>query len=217
MPLRLLEAPTLEVVTLDEVKGHLRVDSDDDDDLIAGYIATAMQSLDAEKGALERCLAPQRWAMDLDGFPADPDRRQWRRHTREIQRELEIVWLPLPPVTSIDLVTYVDPDGATQTLAADVDYLAHLGEPAAIEPFPGTCWPCARHQLRAVTVEFTAGYPASADNAELAAAPEPIRHAIKLIVSDLYENRESTTLEDTRAVLIQNPTLQRLLKPFQTR
>jgi hypothetical protein len=44
-----------------------------------------------------------------------------------------------------------------------------------------------------------------------AAVPEPVRHAIKMIVGDLYENREAAG-----AVAVQiNPTCQRLLFPYR--
>jgi len=42
--------------------------------------------------------------------------------------------------------------------------------------------------------------------------PEPVRQAIKMIVGDLYENRESAT---TGATVSVNPTTERLLYPYR--
>jgi len=42
--------------------------------------------------------------------------------------------------------------------------------------------------------------------------PEPVRHAVKMIVGDLYENREAATADMTINV---NPTTERLLFPYR--
>jgi hypothetical protein len=101
-------------------------------------------------------------------------------------------------------------------MAAGVDYLAHLGDAAALEPFPGTSWPAARRQLRAVTIEFTAGYP-EGDTTGQADVPAPIRDAIKLMVGDLYANRESQVIATGVMVAVANDTVDRLLRPYQSR
>ena len=44
-----------------------------------------------------------------------------------------------------------------------------------------------------------------------AAVPEPVRHAVKMIVGDLYENREA----GGEATMHINPTCQRLLFPYR--
>ena len=45
-----------------------------------------------------------------------------------------------------------------------------------------------------------------------AAVPEPVRHAVKMIVGDLYENREAANADITIHI---NPTCQRLLFPYR--
>ena len=69
--LRLVSPPTLPVVTLDEVKAHLRVDFEDEDSLIQGYIDAAVAYLDGADGVLGRALSPQTWEVTYSGSIGD--------------------------------------------------------------------------------------------------------------------------------------------------
>lgn len=59
-------APADPVVSLQDLKAHLRVDSDDDDMLITAYQAAAVGWLDGYRGVLGRCIMPQTWAVTYD-------------------------------------------------------------------------------------------------------------------------------------------------------
>src|SRR3990167_7589456 len=100
-------APDQEPLSLDEAKQHLRVDIDEHDELILSLVAAARQW--AEDHTL-RALVTQTWRLTLDyerpSFEADG------RCTHRIV-------LPRPPLASVTSVTYVDLEGATQTLAVD--------------------------------------------------------------------------------------------------
>ncbi len=172
MTLTLNTAPESEPVTLAEVKGHIRVDHDNDDTAIAAYIKTATQSLDGRDGLLGRCLITQSWTLTLDSFASE-------------------IIIPLPPCQSIGAITYVDPDGATQTLAPAAYQAFGLGDDhgARVRPAHGTSWPATRNQPGAVTITFTAGFGDGPED-----IPEPIRTAIKMHVGHLYEHRESVTI-----------------------
>lgn len=168
MALRLKTAPAADPVALADVKAHMNISHTDDDAMLAEYIDTAVSFLDGRDGYLGRALVTQVWTMTLPAFPA------------------EIV-LPLPPCASVDAITYVDREGALQTLAPasyDVSGL-DSADTARIMPADGESWPDTAVKPEAVTVEFTAGYGAAAD------VPAPIRHALKEHVSRLYENRET--------------------------
>jgi uncharacterized phiE125 gp8 family phage protein len=172
MPLILETAPENDPVTMDEVKEHLRVDFGDEDALIAGFIKAATQRLDGRDGSLGRCLITQTWKLTLDRF------------------ENEVV-IPLPPCQSIDAITYIDPDGATQTLAPTEYQVFALGsvEGAKLRPAFGKSWPSIRNVPEAVTITFTAGFGDDPDD-----IPEPIRTAIKLRVGHLFEHRGSAAI-----------------------
>ncbi len=64
---RRVAAPTEELVSLDEAKAHCRIDGDDSDNLIQGYIDAAMAHFDGYRGILGRCIMPQDWEVDLPG------------------------------------------------------------------------------------------------------------------------------------------------------
>jgi uncharacterized phiE125 gp8 family phage protein len=201
--------PAEPLVSLDELKLSLRVDHDDDNDLIESLGDSITASLDGFAGTLGRALVSQSWQLSLPGFPG---RHFWpaaaplfasayHRHPRRIR-------LPLPPLVSVTSIDYLDPDLATQTLAAD-QYILLDGPLASIEPAPGLCWPSTGCHPRAVQITYVAGYGPPA------AVPGPIRTAHKLMVGDLYENRASIVIDASRVTLIESPTVARLLKPYR--
>lgn len=149
-----------------QAKAHLVVEHDDDDVLIADYVQTAIDYLDGYGGVLGRALVSQTWRLWLGCFPVGA------------------IALPLPPLISVSEILYVDTDGVEQTLDAAL-YSVIDGERARVEPAYGESWPSTRRQSRAVKVTFVAGYGAPA------AVPAPFRQLVRIILGDLYKNRES--------------------------
>lgn len=151
-------------VTLAEIKKQVRAEfHEDDDNLLIGLGAAATEWVERHTG---RSLAAHTWTLTLDGFA-------------------DAIRLPMPPVIGINSVTYIDADGAPQTLA---DTAYRLFGAGGFDPFLrpawSTCWPAtADGEPDAVTIEYEAG----------AACPAPVKHAILLLVSHLYENREAST------------------------
>ena len=170
--LKLQTAPAELPLSLAETKAHLRVDDTSSDDLISRLIGAAVSHVDGAEGWLGRALISQTWELALDAFPTTEKR--------------EIV-VPLPPLQSITSITYVDTNGATQTLSTDVYDLVGDGgkQPARIVEAHGETWPSTRSQREAVTVRFVAGYGDTASD-----VPEAIRHGLLLMIGHLYEHRE---------------------------
>ncbi|MCA3729926.1 MAG: phage head-tail connector protein, partial [Phenylobacterium sp.] len=90
--------PSAAIVTISELKSHLRVDFDDDDDLMSDLVVAAQAHIEGPEG-IGLALAPSTWRLSLDGFPAD-----------------QVIAIPLGPLTAVTGISYVDPAGATQTL-----------------------------------------------------------------------------------------------------
>lgn len=168
--LTLVTAPVLEPVSLDEVKSHLRLDSDsaEEDAYLTILRQVARETVEAHT---RRALLTQTWDWKLDGFPcAQP----WE--------------LPKAPLQSVTSISYVDSDGATQTWASsNYSVLA----PAGPRAMPGTValaynatYPVVRSIPNAVTVRFVAGWTAAAS------VPAPIRHAVLILVAEMYARRE---------------------------
>ncbi|KFI24516.1 hypothetical protein CG51_17885 [Haematobacter missouriensis] len=90
-----ITAPTDPVVTLTDLKQHLRVLHSDDDDLITAYEAAAVSWLDGYSGVLGRAILSQGWQ---ESFPA------WG-----------CMRLALPDVSAA-AVSYKDAAGTSQTV-----------------------------------------------------------------------------------------------------
>ena len=150
-----ITAPASQPVTLNEVKDHTRVDSDDDNLLLQTLLTAATEHVEAVLG---RQLNPATYELHLGGFPAGN------------------LSLPRPPVSSVETITYRDPDGTEQTFT---DWLAYLDRDA---PFiaPVTSWPATEDHPDAVVVRFIAGFDQ---------VPDRARVAILALVSHWYEHR----------------------------
>ena len=141
---------------------------------------------------LRRPLITQTWKLTLDEFPNT------------------IIQLPRPKLLSVSSFKYLDGSEVEQ----DVDAAVYTVDTAS---FPGRIirkwdqsWPLTSYNwIDSIRIIFTAGYgPAASD------VPEAIKHAIKLLITDLNEQRESTVIGTIVAEL---PYMSRLLSTYRFR
>lgn len=166
----LVTPPSVPLVSLSEAKLHLRVDSDDDDDLIEALVAAAVSYLDGWSGTLGRCLVSQTWKESFSAFPSCTRLR-----------------LRLVPVGSITSVVYRDSSNVEQTLSSSLysgPLLDAHGAYLALDD--DEVWPDTYDRDDAVTVTYVAGYGAAASD-----VPQAIRQAALLMIGHWYENREA--------------------------
>ena len=163
--------PTCEPISLAEAREFLRVDGTDQDGLIAGHTVAARQYCEKLCG---RAFINRTLDAKFDyGWPCGNG-----NDANEIE-------LRYPPLVSVTSITYVDGNGATQTLASN-QYRVSLGDIAGIiVPEWGVSWPAVRSQVDAITVRFVTGY-----GTNLGDVPEPIRQAVMLYTRFLYDSRE---------------------------
>lgn len=91
--------------------------------------------------------------------------------------------IKLPPLQSVTAITYVDTDGATQTIDAS-DYLVDaVSVPARITPAYGETWPIPRTQNNAIKIRFVAGYGAASD------VPQCIKNWMLLRIKQMYDQQ----------------------------
>jgi uncharacterized phiE125 gp8 family phage protein len=191
MGLSLVTKPTVEPVTLIEAKAHCRIDTSDDDGLLAGYIMTARAWLESQVGP----LMTQTWDTTFDyRWPWYDDRYVLR--------------LPLRPVQSVTSVTYVDESGATQTLSPSL-YTVVLNTPVAtVEKAYNALWPNVRRQIAAIAVRGVYGYGSNPGD-----VPAPLRHALLMLVGHFNEHREAVVIGQAPASVPMS--VEMLISPYR--
>lgn len=192
MGLTLVTPATLEPLTLQQAKDHLRVEHADDDSVIEPLIPTARLHVEGREGIYGRALLTQTWDWTLPGFPR--------------RRDLQLL-VPLPPLQTVDSVQYIDTAGDPQTWDA-AEYRADVTEtPGTLEPAYGFDWPQAQAISAAVTIRFTAGWGVNPED-----VPETIRWALLLMIGHWYTHRETASPDDLKEIPL---GAQALLAPYR--
>lgn len=163
----LVTPPTTEPVTVDDVKHHLRVDHDADDDYISILIALCRQYVESYTGVL---IGVQEWefvTQSWQGFP---------------------LALDLGPVNSVPSLTYLDVGGVEHTLDDALYYAQLRAYRSALVRLTGAfSVPSVElAEFDAIRVRVMVGY---------SECPVMLAHAVRLMVGHYYENREATVLQ----------------------
>lgn len=154
-------APSAEPITLLEAQTQLKVNGEAT--YLNGLITTARMMVERY---LNRALITQTWTAYGDDWC-----------------ELELAY---PPLVSVTSVKYYGLDGNITTLDPDVFYwVDNRVEPGEIEFKYAVVRPFLQYgRPKAIEIEYIAGYGNTG-----ASVPEPIKHAIKVLITDMYENR----------------------------
>ena len=163
MPSILLAGPAAEPITLAEAKQFLRVEHDDDDDIIAALIAGSRIHVETQT---RRALITQSWRLTRDVWPA----AGW------------VALLPVP-VKTLDAVRVYRSDGTTLALDLSGFVLDKSAAPARLSFVHGVP-PAPGRPAAGIEIDVTCGYGDTGAN-----VPEPLRHAIRLLVAHWHENR----------------------------
>ena len=155
------------LVTVEEARRHLRVDTTEDDDVITALIASATQYLDGYSGVLGRALVTQTWRQEFCGFAGR-------------------MALPLGPATSITSSSYFDAANATAALDAAVFGLFADARGPYVGLKPDQVWPSSYSRPDAVSITYVVGQ----DAAEVSAT---IKTTVLLMVAHWYEHREAVS------------------------
>lgn len=198
MPTRLVTAPEEEPLTLDEAKTHLRLEATEDDAFVEACITGARQWAEEH---LWRGLVTQEWELVVPEFPCTEDGLELPKGNLTA----DLVGDPAPssPIVS---VKYLDPDGALQTLATTEYEVDDVNVPGRLRLAYDKSWPSIRSRWNAVRVRYQVGW-------SQANVPTPIKLALKLLVSQLYENR---TPEVTGTIISKVEfAVEALLRPYR--
>jgi uncharacterized phiE125 gp8 family phage protein len=173
-----------EPVTLAQFKQHLRLNHSQQDLMLTSLLLVAREQVEADTW---RSLVPITGrTITRRGFPFGD----------------EAMYFPKPPLRGVTSITYLDANGATQTITGF--RLDTLHEPGSVEPAYPLPWPVSQDGPASVTVVYDCGY-ATPD-----AVPASLRQAILLIAAQMYEHAEPVAIAGFS-------TLDRLLNFYRVR
>lgn len=170
-------APTEALIEASTLASHLRLGSlTTEYDLLDLYIEAATGALQDELGI---SLLTQTLELRLDCFPAYEIRLPRATPGRDVAS-----------IQSVTSVTYLDSEGASQTLATSEYVVDSYRKPQArIVVAESAVWPITDGQPNAVTVTYEAGHDAPDT------VPAELRSAVLLAAGDLYEHREKSAAQ----------------------
>lgn len=187
MALTLVTPPTIEPITLDDAKRHLRVSHSDEDGHILALITAAREWAE---NFTRRAFITQTWTLTLDRFPV-------------------VFCVPKPPLQSVTAASFTYNLGGVATQVPTSVYAVDTdSQPGRVYEAYGQSWPTPRIIENAVSMRFVAGYGDAESD-----VPAPIRHAIRLMVSHFYEMREPTIVGTSIASVPMS--VENLLYPYQ--
>ncbi len=135
------------------------------DDYLDGLIKAARKRTENFTG---RAWINQTFELVLDGFPS------------------RVLKLPRPPLQSVTSIKYIDTDGVLQTLSNTLYIVGKKSQPGRISPAFNEVWPTTQNRIEAVIIEYVAGFGLLGSD-----VPDEAVHAMKLLIGNWFENRES--------------------------
>ena len=187
-----LSAATVEPVSVATAKAVHRIEDGGDDAYLA-LLITAARSY-AETFCRRSFLTGETWALTLDFFPYAVMRDELYMHSFDWSRfaspaayfygrpDRLAIAIPMGPVDAINSITYLDANGATQTVPSNGYFLvADDNANPFVYPTYNTYWPITQPRAGAITVTFTTG----------GVCPAGVETFILQMVGHWYSNREA--------------------------
>jgi uncharacterized phiE125 gp8 family phage protein len=157
----LLSPPAVEPLSLAEAKAFLRVETAEDDALIAALVAAARLHVEARSGL---ALISQSWRLLLDCWPQNGR-----------------VTVRPAPLKALIAARVLDFDGAARALDAQA-FVSDAG--ASTLSFMPWTLPVPTRLAAGIEIDVTVGFGDTPSD-----VPEPLRQAIRLLAAHWYENR----------------------------
>jgi uncharacterized phiE125 gp8 family phage protein len=170
---QLLAPPVLEPVTLDEARDYLRLDSEEEDELLESLIRAARHLVEAASGQM---LIHQTWRLSLNAWPVMGRLR-----------------LPIEPLDAIISARVLDEAGAAQEIDLSLLAIDAGARPPAILAIGALPQPGRR--VNGIEIDVRAGHGAMP-----ADVPPQLRLAVLKLVAHWFENRGDATGERISAM-----------------
>lgn len=177
--------PTVEPVSLTDVKLHLRLAVDKtsaeaytaEDDLLNVLIKSARKTVES---IIAQSLITQTKTLYLDGWPA----------SNEIK-------LPYPPLQEVTSVEY-KPVNSNEYIVFENHYeVDTISRPGRVVLKYGERWPnTTLSPVNPVKITYKCGFSSTAES-----VPASIRAAMLLLISDLYENRSQIVIGESVSMI----------------
>lgn len=161
-------APATLPVGYSECKADLRYTESDQDSYILQLVKDATDYVDGPLGALGRALITQTWELRIPCL--------W-----------DCIKLPVPPVQSIQSISYYDKDNEVQALDLDTYILVADNDSAELVARSGSTLPGVYDRPEGVTITFVCGYGDSAED-----VPADIRRIIRLMAAHWFLHASPT-------------------------
>lgn len=157
-------APLVEPVSLAEIKAQIRIDHDDEDELLDRLRLAARRHVEQLCG---RGIYTQTWVTILSEWWDD------------------VVWLPMAaPLQSVSSVKYYDTTGTLQTLSAGNYVVEARTQPGSIGWAANATIPTVQSDRRyPVEITYVVGW------SDVLTVPQTIQQAIHLLIAHWWENR----------------------------
>ena len=173
MGLKIINAPPVEPVTLDEIKDHLKILHDYENSTLESLIKAARESIEKESN---RSFVQQTILLTFNSWPAFP------------------VEIRKPPLVSVTKIEYKTKEGdllvwdPINYIVDDFSFIAKIYL-ASEGTFPSD----ELYPVNAIQITYAAGY-APVGNDYTSGIPEIYKHAIKLLVGEWYGIREEVVM-----------------------
>ncbi len=163
MPLVDLTPPVVEPVDLVQAKTYLKIDTNDDDQLLQTLISMVRQQVEISIG---RTLIRRTMIYRC---PPPKDRQ---------------IYLPRPPLLSVNRLSLIGENDQAVDIPASQYRVLTKTEPGVVSLLAGKRWRDYQSVFSTVEIDFTAGYGDSPGT-----VPLPLRQAILLGLARAYEFR----------------------------
>lgn len=162
MSLKLITAPTLDPVTVAEMKEYLRIDGNEFDTTVANLIKAAR---DAAQDYQNRTFYTQTLELSFDRFPGMP------------------VKIPRPPLQNLVSVKYINAEGIETAMDLNDFVVDKRSEPGRVTFKSGKSWPSVQLQpIDSVIFQFAAG------NSDINKVPNTVKLAYMVFITHRFEN-----------------------------
>ena len=175
---KVINPPSVEPITLTEAKLDLKIDSNDENDLLAILIKASRETIEIRTG---RSLITQTRTVKLDYFPCT-----------------DTIKLPNGRVQSITHIKYYDEDEVLQTLDSSEYWVDSDSDIARV--VVKDSWPSTEDRPNAVIVTYVCGYGAAGSS-----VPAPLRKALLFVLGHVYENRQNIIVSGSSTGAIEIP------------